>query len=195
MKAKKKIKVSKFLSLILRHHPGAGGITLTKEGWASTADVLKSLQKNFEGVTRSVLREIVAEDDKRRFAFGKHGDLIRANQGHSIDVDLGLIPVDPPDILFHGTARSTIWLIQRDGIRPMQRQYVHLSPDPETAEKVGKRHGDPYVIMVKAAEMADDGMSFYRSENGVWLTDWVPVEYLCFETMEDLEMVVQPGTG
>ena len=176
MTPKAKIKVSKFLCLLLRHTPEA----VNAQGWASTTEVLVALKAKFAGITPSVLNEIVVEDDKQRYSFSLHGELIRANQGHSIPVDLGLVAVAPPEYLFHGTARKTLWLIRRDGLLPMDRQYVHLSSSLDTARLVGKRHGDPIVLTVLAEKMSEKH-TFYRSENGVWLTIAVPIEFLHFE--------------
>lgn len=178
MTPKQKIKASKFLSLLLRHKPDAGGITLDAAGWATCDSVIDALRAKGHPVTPSILHEIVAEDEKTRYALDPHTRRIRANQGHSVPIDLGLIRVPPPEYLFHGTADKTLWLILRDGLLPMARQHVHLSEDVATAIKVGKRHGEPVVITVKAAQMAADGYAFYRSDNGVWLTQAVPVDYL-----------------
>lgn len=178
MTPKEKIKVSKYLCLLLRHNPSAGNLVIDGAGWANTTNVLIALKDRFAGVSLSVLKEIVAEDDKQRYSFS--GESIRANQGHSIPVDLGLVEAVPPECLLHGTARKTLWMIRRDGLLPMDRQYLHLSETHETAVKVGKRHGDPVVITVRALEMHRSGLSFFRSENGVWLTKSVPVEYLDF---------------
>lgn len=176
MTPKQKIKASKFLSLLLRHKPDAGGITLDAAGWARCDSVIEALRTKGHPVTASILQEIVAEDDKQRYTLAGHR--MRANQGHSIPVDLGLVSVPPPEHLFHGTADKALWLIFRDGLLPMARQHVHLSEDVETATKVGKRHGEPKVITVRAAQMAANGYDFYRSDNGVWLTKAVPLAYL-----------------
>ena len=178
MTPKEKIKASKFLSLILRHDPAAGGITLDAQGWASTQDILNALKQRFP-ITLKIFREIVTEDEKQRYSFSSYGECIRANQGHSISVDLGLVDVQPPEFLFHGTSQKTMGLIWRDGILPMSRQYVHLSNDIETAIKVGQRHGDVVVLSVRAYDMFSiGGLAFYLSENGVWLTHRVPQEYI-----------------
>lgn len=186
MTPKDKIKVSKFLSLVLRHKPEVIGISLDERGWAITGHVLKGLKEHFAGMSLSVLKEIVAEDEKQRYSFSGDGNhRIRANQGHSLSVTIVTEPVEPPEFLFHGTSEKTMWMIQRDGLLPMGRQYVHLSVDRETAATVGKRHGKPLVILVKAAEMSKVGLPFYRSDNGVWLSRAVPVDYLVFEDIWD----------
>ena len=182
MTDKEKIKASKFLSLILRHKPEEANIKLDAQGWGRTSDILAALKARYEGMSLKVLKEIVAEDEKQRYSFSDaSGHKLRANQGHSIPIDLGLVPVTPPEQLFHGTAQKTLWMIRRDGLRPMTRQLVHLSEDRDTAAAVGKRHGEPVVILVNAADMVANGWDFYKSENGVWLVDRVPVEYLIFE--------------
>lgn len=177
MTPKLKIKVSKYLCLLLRHHPELANIRMDASGWCDTHDVLRALKEKFAGITPTILQEIVGEDDKQRYSFSAHCETIRANQGHSVPVDLGLVDHVPPEFLFHGTAKRTLWLIQRDGLRPMDRQYVHLSNDIETAMAVGKRHGDPVVLIVRAHDLHSAGHEFYQSENAVWLTSDVPVEY------------------
>lgn len=181
MTSKEKTKASKFMSLILRHNPSAGGIVLDANGWANTFDLVKALKTKFPTMSVAILKEIVAEDEKQRYAFSAHDMKIRANQGHSIDVDVELIETIPPNLLFHGTSENVIWKIERNGILPMSRQYVHLSTDWDTAIKVGKRHGKPRVIIVQAEQMVADKHIFYQSQNNVWLTKEVPVKYLIFE--------------
>ena len=179
MTDKEKTKASKFLSLLLRHKPEVGNLILDANGWALTKDVLVALKIKHPTMNLTRLYEIVLEDEKQRYSFSNQFlQKIRANQGHSIDIDLNLKPIIPPDILYHGTAKKTEWLIRRDGLLPMGRQYVHLSDNYDTAIAVGKRHGDPLVILVKSGLMTN--FAFYKSENGVWLTDKVPVEYLDF---------------
>lgn len=184
MTPKEKIKASKFLSLLLRHKQDF--VVLDENGWAYTPDILKVLQGNHPAINMTRLKEIVAEDDKKRYSFSRDERRIRANQGHSVDVDLQFDGVEPPTGLFHGTAKKTLWMIRQDGLKPMERQYVHLSQDVDTAIKVGKRHGEPCVIFVKAKRMYDDGFAFYKSENGVWLTKEIPVEYLVFEENQNV---------
>jgi putative RNA 2'-phosphotransferase len=185
MTPKEKIKASKFISLLLRHLPSAGGIVLDANGWANTHDLVKALRTKYPVMSIAILKEIVSEDSKQRYVFSAHNIKIRANQGHSLDVDLGLVQIEPPKFLYHGTAQNKIWMIRKDGLIPMKRQYVHLSDNHDTAISVGKRHGEPVVITVKSGLMAE--FVFHKSENGVWLTKHVPVEYLSFEENGDVE--------
>ena len=126
----------------------------------------------------ALLKEIVATDEKQRYSFSTDRTLIRANQGHSIPVDVELEKKEPPEVLFHGTGEKSVSSIKEKGLLPMERLYVHLSKDTETAVKVGKRHGKPVVFHVDAGQMYKDGYEFYQSVNGVWLTREVPPKYL-----------------
>lgn len=171
-------KLSKFLSLILRHKPQTVGICLDDEGWADVQELLTALNSNHHHVDMARLEHIVATNDKQRFAFDEHKQKIRANQGHSIKIDLKLSEVAPPEILYHGTARGAVDGIMAQGIDKQTRQYVHLSTDVDTAIKVGKRHGKAVVFVVQAGQMHIAGMKFYQADNGVWLTEHVPVAYL-----------------
>jgi len=165
-------KRSKFLSYVLRHKPDEFGLTLADGGWVSVKALMKACS-----FTKEELDEIVATDKKGRYSYDGKGN-IRANQGHSIDVDMKFKEVlDVPEILYHGTGDKTSFLILNDGIKKMGRQYVHLSSDLETAIKVGTRHGKPYVFEVSAKKMHDDGVKFYRADNGVWLTEYVDKKY------------------
>jgi putative RNA 2'-phosphotransferase len=177
-RAKRSVKRSKFLSLILRHNPGAVGIDLDPAGWVDVSVLLDALAAHGRPMTRAQLDQVVAENDKKRFAFDDTGTRIRASQGHSVPVDLGYTEAEPPALLFHGTHPRVLDTIRREGLRPMQRHDVHLSPDAETATRVGARRGRPVVLTVDAARMAADGHRFRVSANGVWLTDAVPPEYL-----------------
>jgi putative RNA 2'-phosphotransferase len=169
--------ISKFLALILRHDPAAGGISLEDQGWADAEAVLAAVQHRFGLFTRADLDELVRSNDKQRYAFDETGTLIRANQGHSVPVDLALEPVEPPAILYHGTKRATLEAILREGLRPGRRRHVHLSADIDTARKVGdRRRGETVILELPSGAMA--GHLFYRSANGVWLTDHVPPEFL-----------------
>lgn len=172
MNSKQRIKASKCMSFLLRH----GGVPLDPMGWATIADVLAAVHQRGLPVTPTILREIVDTDEKQRYSLD--GARIRANQGHSVAVDLGLRPIEPPAVLFHGTAAKSLGLIWRDGLLPMGRQYVHLSQQPETANVVGRRHGEPVILTVRAYDMFMAGHPFYRSANGVWLTLAVPIEFL-----------------
>lgn len=168
---------SKYISLILRHKPEIIGITLDEHGWANVEDLIAGIQKT-QPMDRDLLEEIVQTDSKQRYSFNEDGTLIRANQGHSIPVDVELSVVEPPEILWHGTGEKYVLSIDKKGLLAKSRLYVHLSGDKDTAENVGKRHGKPVIYKVLSGEMVRDGYSFYRSVNGVWLTKIVPVEYL-----------------
>ena len=165
------IRLSKRMSKALRHQPERVGLTLDDNGWVPVADLINAL-----GVSGEELREVVARNDKQRFTID--GDRIRANQGHSVEVDLGLPTATPPDTLFHGTVAQYLDEIMRDGLRPMSRHDVHLSPDRETARRVGARRGRPVILLVDAKAMSEDGHEFRLSANGVWLTQHVPAGYL-----------------
>lgn len=176
--SKEMIRLSKFLSLILRHDPEKVGLVLEEGGWVEVHTLLVALQKAGHRVDESLLHQVVRENDKQRFAFNEDSTKIRANQGHSVRVDLGLHPIPPPEILYHGTATRFLESILATGLQPQSRTYVHLSPDYDTAVKVGARHGKPVVLKVEAARMVADGFLFYRADNGVWLTEQVPSQYL-----------------
>ena len=170
-------RMSCFLSLILRHKPEAAGIELDEHGWAEVVPLLEGM-KNKYPIDMDILEEIVRTDDKQRYSFNDDKTLIRANQGHSIPVDVELPITKPPKELWHGTAQKYVASIEKDGLIPKSRLYVHLSGDIETAVKVGRRHGSPVVYKIDAGQMDKDGYTFYRSVNGVWLTKTVPVQYL-----------------
>ena len=172
------VKVSKYLSKHLRHAPEALGLTLAPGGWVPVDTLLEAARQHGFRFSREELDTVVMQNDKQRFAFDPTGILIRANQGHSVEVDLQLEPSSPPDLLYHGTADRFQAAIQQEGLRKMQRHHVHLSLDVATAERVGARHGRPVVFAVDAAAMARAGFVFYRSANEVWLVDQVPPEYL-----------------
>ena len=172
--------ISKLISLVLRHHPEKLGLTLDVHGWADTEALIHAIDA-IQPFDMEQLEHIVRADNKQRYAFSPDKTRIRANQGHSIPVDLELVPCTPPAILWHGTGERFVNSIIREGLKPMGRQYVHLSADADTAVKVGRRHGRPVLFTVDAARMTSDGLLFYRSENGVWLTDAVPARYLRME--------------
>ena len=172
------VSTSKFLSLILRHQPETIGLSLDANGRADIDELLRLSAAHGRPLTRALLDEVIATNDKQRFVLSEDGTKIRANQGHSIFVDLGLTPVAPPPVLFHGTATRFLEVIQQRGLLKGSRQHVHLSPDEPTAIKVGQRHGKPVVLKVAADRMQMAGHQFYRSANGVWLTDHVPPVFL-----------------
>ena len=171
-------KASRFLSLILRHKPEKIGIILDEHGWANVAELVHGMRAAGHPISKAILEEIVATDDKQRYSFDKCKTRIRANQGHSIPVDVELSEVEPPEYLWHGTAKKYLDSIYDMGLVPKSRLYVHLSSDEETAVSVGKRHGDVVLFRVDAKEMYENGHVFYLSKNGVWLTKHVPVDYL-----------------
>lgn len=168
---------SKFISLILRHKPETIDISLDEHGWADVDELIAGISRTHE-FNRDMLEEIVRTDEKQRYSFNEDKTLIRANQGHSIPVDVELDEVEPPEELWHGTGEKYVSSIDEQGIIPKSRLYVHLSKDKETALKVGKRHGKPVLYVVKSGEMCKAGYKFYLSKNGVWLTKEVPVKYL-----------------
>ena len=168
---------SKYISLILRHKPEVIGITLDEHGWADVDDLIYGVNRTHP-LDRDTLEKIVREDEKQRYSFNEDHTLIRANQGHSIPVDVELEETVPPAVLYHGTGEKYAPSIDKQGLIPKSRLYVHLSHDCGTAVKVGQRHGRPVVYRVDAGTMYHDGYRFYRSVNGVWLTKEVPVQYL-----------------
>ena len=174
------IRTSKFLSKVLRHAPGIIGIALDESGWTSVDGLIAAANRRGITIDRELLMEVVATNDKRRFSLSEDGSMIRANQGHSVQVDLGLEAVRPPDVLYHGTADRFLASIEAKGLVAGRRHHVHLSLDSQTATKVGSRHGEPVVLTIDAARMWSDGHVFYCSANGVWLTDQVPVDYIRF---------------
>lgn len=180
--AKEHKHASKFISLILRHDPAAAGITLDAGGWANVPELLTGMEKAGVKINQFDLIEIVEADEKKRYTLTADGARIRANQGHSIPVDLGLTPQQPPEVLYHGTDLKAAELIAKEGILKMSRNHVHLSSDLATAEKVGRRHGLLCIFSVDTKRMLADGHKFYVSENGVWLTDYVPPQYLTVVT-------------
>jgi putative RNA 2'-phosphotransferase len=178
MNEKRQKTVSKFLSLHLRHAPQELGLTLEVGGWVAIDDLLEGARRKSFPITREELARVVADSDKQRFAIDETGLKIRANQGHSVEVDLQLAPAEPPTELFHGTGSGSVDSILATGLARRARHHVHLSPDTETATKVGTRHGKPVVLVIDAAKMRADGHVFFCSANGVWLVDEVPPQYL-----------------
>ena len=172
------VRLGRFISLVLRHDPSAAGITLDGHGWAVVDDLITGMNQHGRTIDEKTLRRIVAENNKTRYSFSDDGLRIRANQGHSIDVDVELVAADPPPVLYHGTALRFLDSIKASGISRQQRQYVHLSPDLATAVQVGKRHGAPVVLRIDSAAMVRDECTFFLSNNGVWLTESVPWRYV-----------------
>lgn len=171
-------KISKTLSYWLRHAPEKGDLTLDAKGWACVNDVMASLHKEGLPSDFETLMQVVEENDKKRFEFSADLMLIRARQGHSIEIDLDLKPSVPPVVLYHGTTNKVIGEIRKKGLLKMNRHHVHLSPDKETATKVGSRRGAPVVLVINTKSMYVDGHKFYVTDNGVWLTDEVPPKYI-----------------
>lgn len=172
------MKVSKYLSKHLRHQPERIGLTLDANGWVEVDALLRATADHRFPISRAELDHVVAVNDKRRFTI--EGDRIRANQGHTVEVDLDLPPAEPPAYLYHGTVALSLDAIRAEGLRPMNRHHVHLSPDRETATRVGARRGRPVVLPVDAGAMHRDGHVFRVSANGVWLAESVPPRYLRF---------------
>lgn len=170
--------ISKFLSLILRHRPEEIGLTLDKNGWANVHELIEKSNRHEITLNFETLKKIVENSDKKRFAFTADFSKIRANQGHSLSVDLNLKESIPPDILYHGTIMRNIDSIKRDGLLKKERHHVHLSKDSETARKVAVRYGKPIILAVDSKQMNKDGIKFYISENGVWLTEIVAPKYI-----------------
>ena len=178
--ADKNARTSKFLSLVLRHQPELIGIELDAAGWVFVDELLRACRARGHEITPDELREVVASSDKQRFSFSEDGRRIRANQGHSVRVELGYSPSVPPDVLFHGTVEKFIPSIRAGGLKKGDRHHVHLSPDEETARNVGQRRGKPVILKVESGRMHREGHQFFLSTNGVWLIEYVPPEYLIF---------------
>lgn len=170
--------ISKYMSLILRHKPDVIGIELDEHGWANVNDLISGIEKDNHGFNFELLEEIVRSDSKQRYSFNDDKILIRANQGHSINVDVELKEKEPPEYLYHGTGEKYVKSINQDGLIPKSRLYVHLSKDIKTAENVGKRHGKEIIYRINSGRMYRNGYKFYLSENGIWLTKEAPVKYL-----------------
>jgi putative RNA 2'-phosphotransferase len=174
------VQISKFLSLVLRHQPEKIGLRLSQSGWASVEELIKASRQRGIVFTLEELQNVVASNDKKRFSLSEDGLWIRANQGHSIEVELGYAPTTPPGVLYHGTAERILTSIKKQGLIKGKRRHAHLSADVDTATKVGLRHGKPVVLKVEAGKMHQDGFVFYLSANKVWLTEHVPIQYLVF---------------
>lgn len=175
------VKVSKFLSLILRHSPATIKLKLDENGWADIDELLAGAASHGTKINRTLLEEVVADNDKKRFTISDDGKRIRANQGHSVKgVDLELVPVSPPDVLYHGTASRFAASIRDKGLVPGSRHHVHLSADSATAVSVGQRHGVPVVLTIQARALHEQGQPFYLSANGVWLTGPIDKRFITF---------------
>lgn len=172
--------ISKLLSLVLRHHPQKIGIQLDEQGWTDTALLISKCNEYGIPLDAMQLEALVQQNDKKRFAFNEDHTRIRASQGHSVTVNLALEPMEPPAFLYHGTVQKFIASIREKGLQKMQRTHVHLSHDAETAFKVGSRRGKPLILKIAAVNMHRDGFRFFISQNGVWLTDEVPPQYILF---------------
>lgn len=180
MKEEQKNNTSKLLSLVLRHKPETIGLTLDAAGWVDVRELLDALGTNKTPLSKAELEELVLTNSKQRFAFNDDHTKIRASQGHSIEVGLGIAAQEPPEYLYHGTVAKFIDAIKSEGLKKMSRQHVHLSMDVATAEQVAMRRGKPVILKVKSRDMHRQGMPFYLSDNGVWLTDAVPADYIIF---------------
>jgi putative RNA 2'-phosphotransferase len=178
MDERRMVRISKYLAKHLRHNPERIGLTLDEGGWVKVAELLEAARSNGFPITPDELQHVVSANDKRRYVL--EGERIRANQGHTVPVELGLEPVVPPAVLFHGTVGRNLPAIRQEGLRAMARHHVHLSPDRETAVRVGSRRGVAVVLVVDSAAMHKAGHEFYLSANGVWLTQAVPVGFLRF---------------
>lgn len=174
----KDVELGKFISLILRHKPQVIGITLDQNGWADTQELLAGINASGRYIDMEILERIVRENNKKRYSFNEDKSRIRANQGHSISVNVEMKEMTPPDALYHGTADRFLDSIREKGILKMNRQYVHLSADAETAKAVGKRHGKPVVLVIDTKKMAEDGYIFWLSDNGVWQSEDIKWEYV-----------------
>lgn len=180
MTERERTKVSKFLSLVLRHRPESIGIVLDEQGWTDVERLLRQFENDGRTLTRGELEEVVRSNSKKRFALSEDGQRIRANQGHSIDVDLDLQSLLPPEYLYHGTVAKFIDSIKARGLTKQKRHHVHLSSEKDRAAKVGERRGAPVILTIRAKDMATSGYEFYRSQNGVWLTEAVPPNFIIF---------------
>ena len=178
MDAKDQTRLSKFLSLVLRHQPELIGLELDANGWTSVDELISKAASQKMVYTPELIRTLVRESDKQRFALSEDGARIRANQGHSVEVELGYAPAQPPTVLFHGTAERNLPSILEKGLVRGERHHVHLSADRETALKVGQRHGKPVLLVVESGIMHAQGVTFFRSANGVWLTEHVATRFL-----------------
>ena len=176
----KLIELSRFLSYVLRHKPEALDLDMSTDGWVAVEELIDKMNKDGKDITFQILKMIVQQDDKKRYSFNEDESRIRANQGHSIKIDLDLKPITPPKYLYHGTAARNIDSIKEHGLLKRERHHVHLSENKDTAKRVGARYGKPIILTILAGDMNNAGHTFYRSDNLVWLTDTVPVEFIEF---------------
>lgn len=181
MNEKETRRISKFMSLVLRHQPETIGIQLDENGWVDVEEFLQGMRRGRKTISRETLDYVVENNNKKRFAFSEDGTKIRASQGHSVKIELGYEPVDPPEFLYHGTVEKYLDSIMKDGIQRMSRHHVHLSHELETATVVGNRRGSAIILTIHAGQMKADGYKFFISENGVWLTEEVPGKYITRE--------------
>jgi putative RNA 2'-phosphotransferase len=177
----KMVRISKFLSLVLRHKPEHIGLTLDLEGWADVEELIRKSLESGVVLDRPTLRQVVEGAEKKRFSFSEDGKRVKANYGHSIPVSLGEESAEPPEFLYHGTAKRFLPSIKSSGLGPGDRQYVHLVEDEKTAIEVGHRHGEPIALVVRAHEMYEKGHQFFKTASAIWLTKEVPVEYITVE--------------
>ena len=191
MNDKQRTKTSKFMSLVLRHSPQTVGITLDAAGWIGVDELLAAMARHGQPIAREELVEVVATSDKQRFCLSDDGLRIRANQGHSVEVELGYEAAIPPEVLYHGTARQFVESVRSQGLMKMQRHDVHLSESIEQTMKVGQRRGRPVLVKIFAGRMHRDGFVFQRTPNAVWLTERVPPQYLVIE-LDDRRSSVNP---
>lgn len=170
--------LSIFISLVLRHKPEAANVKIDEHGWVEVAELIKGTKRKGYKIDMAILEQIVKIDRKKRYSFNEDKSKIRANQGHSIKVDVGLVEKTPPEVLYHGTATRFLSSIMSQGLKGQSRLYVHLSDNIKTAKKVGSRHGEPTILKIDSSKMNQEGHKFYLSENNVWLCNAVPVEYI-----------------
>lgn len=178
MENKQLVQISKMIAKTLRHKPESFGLKLESGGWVAVTALLEAFERKGYRLSQTELEEVVRRNDKQRFAFDESGRRIRASQGHSVDIDLGLEALEPPELLFHGTTTAALERVLETGLQRMSRHHVHLSIDEETAQRVGSRHGQAVILRVAARAMHEAGHAFYRSDNGVWLTDSVLPAFL-----------------
>jgi len=174
-------RISKLMSYVLRHNPAELDLDMDEQGWVSVEQLIDNARSKGKTISLDLVKEVVITNDKKRFSISEDGKRVRANQGHSITIDLSLKAVTPPSVLLHGTATKNLDSIMKQGLNKMNRHHVHLSENKSTALAVGTRYGKPILLKIDAERMADDGFEFYRSENDVWLVELVPAEYIQFE--------------